>query len=114
MCSDEILPLSMVSIFRELGFLLKFDIFNLAIPLPDLFFYHVGKDYIRFRQFSMKKIFSDKSLFRMTFDELLLLLFVPRCKIMFVGERFKYSLRKSFMSCVVVHSHICKFISAKV
>ena len=35
-CFDEILPSSIVSIFRELGCLLKFDIFNLAIPLSDL------------------------------------------------------------------------------
>ena len=35
-CSDEILPLLVVSIFRELRCLLKFDVFNLAIPLSDL------------------------------------------------------------------------------
>ena len=35
-CSDQILPLSIISIFRELQCLLKFDVFNLAIPLSDL------------------------------------------------------------------------------
>ena len=37
----------------------------------------------------------------MTLDESLILLFVPTCKIMFVGERFKYGFRKSFMSSIV-------------
>ena len=41
------------------------------------------------------------SLFRMTLDESLILLFVPTCKIKFVGERFKYGFRKSFMSSIV-------------
>ena len=35
-CSDEILLLSVISIFRELRCLFKFDIFNLVIPLSDL------------------------------------------------------------------------------
>ena len=37
----------------------------------------------------------------MILDESLILLFVPTCKIMFVGERFKYGFRKSFMSSIV-------------
>ena len=37
----------------------------------------------------------------MTLDESLILLFVPTCKIKFVGERFKYGFRKSFMSSIV-------------
>ena len=37
----------------------------------------------------------------MRLDESLILLFVPTCKIMFVGERFKYGFRKSFKSSIV-------------
>ena len=37
----------------------------------------------------------------MTLDESLILLFVPTCRIMFVGERFKYGFRKSSMSSIV-------------
>ena len=37
----------------------------------------------------------------MTLDESLIVLFVPKCKIMFVGECFKYSFRKSFKSSIV-------------
>ena len=37
----------------------------------------------------------------MTPDESLTLLFVLTCKIMFVGERFKYAFRKSFMPSIV-------------
>ena len=42
----------------------------------------------------------------MTLDESLILLFVPTCKIMFVGERFKYDFRKSFMSSIVASRKI--------
>ena len=35
-CSNEILPWSIISIFRELRCLLKFNIFKIAIPLSDL------------------------------------------------------------------------------
>ena len=38
----------------------------------------------------------------MTLDESLTRLFVPAYKIRFVGERFKYGFRKSFMSSIVV------------
>ena len=48
------------------------------------------------------KFFSNKNLFRMTLDESFILLFVPTCRIMFLGERFKYGFRKSFMSSIVV------------
>ena len=94
-CSDEILPLSIVSIFRELGCLLKFDIFNLAIPLSDL---SVMLEWITLdsRNSVWIKFFSDKSLCRMTLDWSLILLFVPTCKNMFAGERFKSGFRKSF------------------
>ena len=37
----------------------------------------------------------------MALDESLILLFVPACRIMFVGERFEYGFRKSFMSSIV-------------
>ena len=37
----------------------------------------------------------------MTLEESLIVLFVPTCKIMFVGQRFKYGFRKSFMSSIV-------------
>ena len=37
----------------------------------------------------------------MTLYELLIVLFVPTCRIIFVGERFKYGFRKSFMSSIV-------------
>ena len=48
------------------------------------------------------KFFSDKSLFRMALYEALVLSFVSTCKIMFVGERFKYGFRMtSFMSSIV-------------
>ena len=45
--------------------------------------------------------FSDKILFKMTLDEMLILLFVPTSKTMFVAEHFKYCFRKSFMSSIV-------------
>ena len=41
----------------------------------------------------------------MTLDGSLILLFVPTCKIMFVGERFKYGFRK-FMSSIVAPRNI--------
>ena len=47
------------------------------------------------------KFLSDKSLFRMTSDESLTLLFAPTCKIMFDGERSKYGFRKSAMSSML-------------
>ena len=37
----------------------------------------------------------------MKLDESLILLLVPTCKIMVVGERFKYGFSKSFMSSIV-------------
>ena len=37
----------------------------------------------------------------MTLDESYILLFVPTCKIMFVGERFKIGFRKYFMPSIV-------------
>ena len=95
-CSDKILSLSIVSIFRQLRCLLKFDIFNLAILLSGLS--------IIFESITLDsgnsvwmKFFSYKSLFRMARDESL----IPTCKIMFVREHFKYSFRKSFMSFIV-------------
>ena len=79
-CSDEILPMSIVSIFRELRCLLKFDIFKLAISLSNLS--------IMFEKITLDsgnsvwmKFFSDKSLFSMTLDESLILLLVPAYKI---------------------------------
>ena len=36
----------------------------------------------------------------MALNESLILLFVPTCKIMFVGERFEHGFRKSFMSSI--------------
>ena len=99
-CSDAILLLSVVSIFRELRCLLKFDIFNLATPLSDLPF--------MFESITLNsgnsvwiKFVSDKSFFRMTLDESLIRLLVPPFKIIFFGERFKYGFRKSFMSSIV-------------
>ena len=37
----------------------------------------------------------------MTLDELLILLFVSTCKIMFFSRCFKYGFRESFMSSIV-------------
>ena len=42
----------------------------------------------------------------MTLAESLIVLFVPTCKIMFVGERFKYGFRKSSMSSIVAPQKI--------
>ena len=36
----------------------------------------------------------------MTLDESLILLFVPTCKMMFVGEHYEYGFRKFFSSIV--------------
>ena len=45
----------------------------------------------------------------MTHDGSLILLFVPTCKNMFAGERFKYGVRKSFMSSIVAPLKILTF-----
>ena len=42
----------------------------------------------------------------MTLDELVILLLVATCNIMFDGERFKYFFRKSFMSSIVAPQKI--------
>ena len=52
------------------------------------------------------KVFSYKGLFRMTLDESLIRLFVPTYKIRFVGKRFRYGFRKSFMSSIVAPQKI--------
>ena len=63
----------------------KVSIFNFAIPLSNMS--------IIFEKITLDsgwmKFFRDKSLFRMTFDESLILLFGPTRKILFVVERFK-------------------------
>ena len=83
---------------RQLRFFLKFDIFNLAIPLSDL---SIILERITLDSGNSVWIKNEKSLFRTTLDESLILLFLPPCKIMFVGKRFKYGFRNSFMLSIV-------------
>ena len=81
-----------------------FDIVNLATFAWSV--YNVWIGYTGFRYSVWITFFNHKILFNMTLDELVILLLVATCNIMFDGERFKYFFRKSFMSSIVAPQKI--------